>query len=158
MQKEMRLNLRLRKIRSLNCLPFYFGLVEMLRKNGTEPEMSFFESYPAEINQAMDRGEIDAAPVSSLEYLQHQDKYLLLPDLAIGTQLFARSVLLLSRKKIEQLNGETIALSAAIGVSPYSGRETWEAVLSRADQDMYLEKSNGTVVRAALLPQRAVAR
>ena len=104
-------SLRIGKIRYLNCLPFYFGLTEMLRAKGMEPEMSFFESYPAEINQAMERGEIDAAPVSSLEYLQHQSDYLLLPDLAIGTRLFARSVLLLSRKKIEQLSGAVIALS-----------------------------------------------
>ncbi len=103
--------LRIGKIRYLNCLPFYFGLAEMLRAKGLEPEISFFESYPVEINQAMERGEIDAAPVSSLEYLQHQDDYLLLPDLAIGTRLFARSVLLLSRKKIEELNGAVIALS-----------------------------------------------
>jgi len=83
----------------------------MLRAKGLEPEMSFFESYPAEINQAMDRGDIDAAPVSALEYLQHQDQYLILPDLGIGTRLFARSVLLISKKKIEQLDGAVVALS-----------------------------------------------
>jgi chorismate dehydratase len=103
--------LRIGKIRYLNCLPFYFGLAEMLRDKGLEAETSFFESHPVEINLAMQKGEIDAAPVSSLEYLQHQDDYLLLPDLAIGTRLFARSVLLLSKKEIEQLNGTVIALS-----------------------------------------------
>ncbi len=103
--------LRIGKIRYLNCLPFFFGLPELLRAKGIVPEPSFFESYPAEINQAMEKGEIDAAPISSLEYLRNQDEYLLLPDLAIGTRLFARSVLLLSRKKIEQLNGAVIALS-----------------------------------------------
>lgn len=103
--------LRIGKIRYLNCLPFYFGLVETLRTKGTEPEMSFFESYPSEINQALEKGEIDAAPVSSLEYLQHQDDYFLLPDLAIGTRFFARSVLLLSKKRIEQLHDSVIALS-----------------------------------------------
>jgi chorismate dehydratase len=103
--------LRIGKIHYLNCLPFFFGLAEILREKGAEPEMSFFESYPSEINQALERGEIDAAPVSSLEYLQHQSDYLLLPDLAIGTRLFARSVLLFSKKKIEQLNGAVIALS-----------------------------------------------
>jgi chorismate dehydratase len=114
MQKDFMkasVKLRIGKICYLNCLPFYFGLAETLRAKGAEPEMSFFESYPAEINQALEKGEIDAAPVSSLEYLQHQDDYLLLPDLAIGTRLFARSVLLLSKKKIERLNGAVIALS-----------------------------------------------
>jgi len=102
---------RIGKIRYLNCVPFFFGLGEMFQTKGTEPEVSLFESHPAEINQAMEKGEVDAAPVSSLEYLQRQDDYLLLPELAIGTRLFARSVLLLSKKKIEQLNGAVIALS-----------------------------------------------
>lgn len=103
--------LRIGMIHYLNCLPFYFGLTDILRVKEIEPAMSFFESYPAEINQAMERGEIDAAPVSSLEYAQHQADYLLLPHLAIGTRLFVRSVLLLSKKKIEHLNGAVIALS-----------------------------------------------
>ena len=103
--------LRIGKIRYLNCLPFFSGLPELLRAKGIEAGTSYFESFPAEINQAMEKGEIDAAPISSLEYLHHQDDDLLLPDLAIGTRLFARSVLLLSRKKIEQLDGTVIALS-----------------------------------------------
>ena len=111
MSIETATKLRIGKIRYLNCLPFFFGLVEMLRADGMDQEMSFFESYPVEINQAMQRGEIDAAPVSSLEYLQHQNDYVLLPDLGIGSRLFARSVLLISKKKIEQLNGSVIALS-----------------------------------------------
>jgi chorismate dehydratase len=103
--------LRVGKIQYLNCLPFYFGLEECLRAKGVENEVSFFESYPAEINRALDKGEIDVAPVSSLEYLQRPKDYLLLPDLAIGTRIFARSVLLLSKKKIERLDHAVIALS-----------------------------------------------
>ncbi|MFH0985758.1 MAG: menaquinone biosynthesis protein [Candidatus Omnitrophota bacterium] len=103
--------LRVGKIQYLNCLPFFFGLTEMLQAKGVGTDVSFFESYPVEINQALERGEIDAAPVSSLEYLQRQKNYLLLPDLAIGTRLFARSVLLLSKKKIERLDHAVIALS-----------------------------------------------
>lgn len=146
--------LRIGKIRYLNCLPFYFGLAEMLREKGTEPEVSFFESYPAEINQAMEKGEIDAAPVSSLEYLQHQDDYLLLPDLAIGTRLFARSVLLLSKKKIEQLNGAVISLSreslSSSGLvrillaKKYNHRNTFE--LTEQDPEAMLRKYPAALV------------
>ncbi|OFX09651.1 MAG: hypothetical protein A2516_07575 [Alphaproteobacteria bacterium RIFOXYD12_FULL_60_8] len=52
--------------------------------------------------------------------------------------------------------GEAIALSASVGVSTYSGTETWEVVLSLADQDMYLEKScaSGSIAR---LPHRAAS-
>ena len=109
--KDVLAKLRIGKICYLNCLPFYFGLTEMLQTKEMGPEISFFESYPSQINRVMQKGEIDAAPVSSLEYFQHQEDYLLLPDLAIGTRLFARSVLLLSRKKIEELDHAVIALS-----------------------------------------------
>lgn len=101
--------LRIGKIRYLNCLPFFFGLEELLLEKGLEA--SFFESHPAAINQAMRDGTIDAAPVSSLEYLQRQDGYVLLAGLGIGTKNFVRSVIMVSRKKIEQLDGEVIALS-----------------------------------------------
>lgn len=103
--------IRIGKIRYLNCLPFYFGLPEIFSTNEAETKVDLFESHPAGINQAMQKGEIDMAPVSSLEYFQRQEDYLLLPEFAIGTRLFARSVLLLSRKKIEELNGAAIALS-----------------------------------------------
>jgi chorismate dehydratase len=115
--------------------------MEMLREKGLESEVGFFETYPAEINLAMEKGEIDAAPVSSLEYLQHQSDYLLLPDLGIGTRLFARSVLLISKKKIEDLNHAVIALSreslSSSGLvrillaKKYNHRNTFELV----DQD-----------------------
>jgi len=151
---ETPVKLRVGKIRYLNCLPFYFGLVEMLRAKGVEPEMSFFESYPVEINQALERGEIDAAPVSSLEYLQHQNDYLLLPDLAIGTRLFARSVLLLSKKKIEKLNGAVIALSreslssaALVRIllaKKYDHRNTFE--LTDQDPEAMLQKYQAALV------------
>ncbi|HNX69131.1 MAG TPA: menaquinone biosynthesis protein [Candidatus Omnitrophota bacterium] len=102
--------LRIGKIRYLNCLPFYFGLAETLKGKEWEQGVSFLETYPAAINDAMQRGEIDLAPISSMEYLQHQDDYLLL-GFGIGARLFSRSVLLLSRKKLETLDGAVIALS-----------------------------------------------
>jgi chorismate dehydratase len=151
---ETQVKLRIGKIRYLNCLPFYFGLIEALRAGGVERETSFFESYPVEINQALAKGEIDAAPVSSLEYLEHQDAYLLLPDLAIGTRLFARSVLLLSKKKIEQLDHAVIALSreslSSAGLvrillkRKYSHRNTFELV--DQDPEAMLKKYSAALV------------
>ncbi len=102
--------MKIGKISYLNCLPFYFGLEERLKNRGLK-DIEFLEDYPANINSALREGRIALGPVSSLEYLRHQNEYLLLPDICIGAQAFARSVLLLSRKKIEELNGGTIALS-----------------------------------------------
>ena len=50
------------KIRYTNCLPFYHRLNE-------SSEFNFLETYPSEMNEALHQGKVDAAPISSLEYL-----------------------------------------------------------------------------------------
>lgn len=97
---------RLGRIGYLNTLPFYDGLPSV---NGIDWEWK--SGSPAQINEMMRGGKIDIAPISSLEYLNHQDQYLLFPGLCIGSRDFSGSVLLLSRERIEGLNGATISLS-----------------------------------------------
>ena len=97
--------LRIGKIKYLNCLPFYAGWEQ-------EGAPAQFESgTPVQINQMMRAGTIDAAPISSMEYLQHPQDYLLFPDLGIASREYVRSVTLFSKKKIEDLNGADIAVT-----------------------------------------------
>lgn len=96
---------RVGKIRYMNCLPFYHGL-----ETSGELEFDYCEDVPAVLNAALREGRVDIAPVSSLEYLNHQSEYLLLPFI-IGSQNFAGSVFLFSREKIENLNGAVIAVT-----------------------------------------------
>ncbi len=105
--------IKIGKIRYVNCLPFYHGLFSNLnfRQDLPSPPVEFYEAYPTQINLAMRKGKIDIAPVSSLEYLNHQKDYVLLPELLIGSRDFARSVLLITRDKIETLDRAEIALS-----------------------------------------------
>ncbi len=100
----VRLKARIGRIHYINTIPFYHGLV-------SDREMQFYENFPTKVNLAMRKGQIDIAPVSSLEYLNNQQKYLLLPGLAIGARDFSGSVLLFSKVKINDLDGKTIALS-----------------------------------------------
>ena len=93
--------LRVGRIRYLNTLPFYHGLNAAEWTLGT----------PAEINQKMHAGEIDIAPISSLEYLNHQKDYLIFPELCIGSRDFSGSVLLLSKERVEGLDRAVISLS-----------------------------------------------
>lgn len=109
MKTELATRLRLGRIRYLNTLPFYHGLVSSSGKNGFELEEK--SGSPTEINQKIRERKIDVAPISSLEYLNHQEKYLLFPDLCIGSRDFSTSVLLLSHERVEGLNGATISLS-----------------------------------------------
>jgi chorismate dehydratase len=104
-QKVITRNARLGKINYANTTPFYHGLFDQ------EDAISYFEGSPVEINQAMRLGDIDIAPISSLEYALNSDHYVLLPDLCIGSRDFARSVLLFSHEKIEGLDEETIVLT-----------------------------------------------
>lgn len=96
--------MRIGKIKYLNCLPYYAGW---------EPsEKHQFESgTPAQLNQMMREAKIDAAPISSMEYLKNPDSYYLLPDMGIASREFVRSVTLISKKKIEDLNGASIAVT-----------------------------------------------
>lgn len=100
---------RLGRIRYINTVPFYHGLVSSSGKNGFE--FAWENGSPSEINQKMREGKIDIAPISSLEYLNHQNRYLLFPDLCIGSRDFSASVLLLSHERMEGLKGATISLS-----------------------------------------------
>jgi chorismate dehydratase len=102
-------SLRLGRIRYLNTLPFYHGLAVPLEESGFGVEWT--TGSPVEINRKMRQGKLDIAPISSLEYLNHSDQYLLLPKLCIGSRDFSASVLLLSKERVEGLNGATISLS-----------------------------------------------
>ena len=107
MAKETTLTaeVRIGRIAYVNTAPFYFRLFD----EGTQ--VAFVEGAPTDINDLMSKGLIDVAPISSLEYALHQDQYVLLPNLCIGSRDFSRSVLLLSREQIDGLNKTKIVLS-----------------------------------------------
>ncbi len=103
---KVKTKIRIGKICYLNCLPFYHNF------NPSESyDLDFYEAVPAEINGAMSQGKIDIAPISSLEYLNHQKDYLILEPLVISARDFSGSVLLFSHKKVEELDRAVIALS-----------------------------------------------
>ena len=109
MKTKLATRLRVGRIRYINTLPFYHGLAEALGQSGVEWE--FESGTPSEVSQAMREGRIDMAPISSIEYLQNQEEYVLFPHLCIGSRDFSASVLLLSPERIEGLNGATISLT-----------------------------------------------
>jgi len=105
----MKRPLRIGMIRYLNCLPFYFELEKKCGEQGLET--SWMEASLADLNRALAAEEIDLAPVSSMEYLLRQKDYFLLPGIGIGSDTFVRSVILFSKVPLNELNGETIAVS-----------------------------------------------
>lgn len=100
--------LRMGKISYLNVLPIYYAL-----DHGYVPHNFVFTSgHPAELNTRIKAGELDMSAASSIEYARHFQDYLLLPQLAIGSQGPVQSVLLLSQVPLCSLQGQTILISS----------------------------------------------
>jgi chorismate dehydratase len=96
-----------------NCTPLFHNLREQFPCCGYE----FVTGVPAELNRLLLAGEIDVCPSSSIEYAYHPERYKILPHLAISSIGAVASVLLFSKRPIEQLDGGTILLSSESATS-----------------------------------------
>ena len=100
--------IRLGKISYLNVLPIYYPL-----ESGSVPnDFEIVSGPPARLNEVMARGELDISAASSFEYARNHERYLLVPDLAIGSQGPVQSVLLISRLPLQELEAANILVSS----------------------------------------------
>lgn len=100
--------IRLGRIGYLNVLPLHYPLEQGILSGNFE----LVAGPPAELNNLMDQGKLDLSGCSCIEYARHPDKYVIVPQLAIGSRGPVQSVLLLCRTKPEDLDGATILVSA----------------------------------------------
>ncbi len=96
------------KIGYLNVLPIYYPLETQIIKN----PFKIVEGIPARLNELASKGELEISGTSSIEYARNFEKYLLIPNICIGSNGPVMSVLLLSKIPIQDLNGKEIVLSA----------------------------------------------
>lgn len=94
-----------------NCAPFF----HYLRQAGFEGRI--VAGVPSRLNQLLSEGQIDVSPSSSFEYARNWRDYLLLPDLSISSFGPVKSVLLFSPQPLEQLEGQSIALTGESATS-----------------------------------------
>lgn len=99
--------LRIGWIDYANCMPIFMTLTRHFDCSG----YSFVKGVPAELNAMLADGRIDVSPSSSIEYALHEDRYVLMPGLSISSIGPVKSVLLFSRKPLEELNNHTIGLT-----------------------------------------------
>jgi chorismate dehydratase len=104
----MNTRLKLGKIGYRNVLPIYHPLEQGLVPH----KLEIVSGVPAELNEMMRRGELHLSANSSIEYARRSDKYLLVPDLAIGCHGPVQSVLLLSRRPVQELERQSVLVSA----------------------------------------------
>jgi len=99
---------RVGHIQFLNCLPLYYGLVE----SGTLLDVDLRKDTPDRLNERLLSGDLDIGPISAVEYLRHADELLVLPDLAVGSDGPVRSVCLVSKRPVGELDGARVAMGS----------------------------------------------
>ena len=105
--------LRLGNITYSNCFPVHARLLDEGPPNGVE----LVHGVPSRLNGLLERGEIDVAPCSSIEYARNAERYRILPDLVIGSRGPVRSILFLSTRPPHELDGGTVAMPTASATS-----------------------------------------
>ena len=102
-------NMRLGYIDYLNCYPFYYYMMRKTSIHGVE----VVSGYPSDLNKMMINRELDMSPISSAAYSDMQDRVVLLPYFCLSSVGYVRSVLLISKIPIEELNKRKVGLSSA---------------------------------------------
>lgn len=101
--------MRLGRIGYINCYPVY-GAID---RGQVKLPAEIITGTPAELNDLLVAGELDVSVISAVEYARHAKDLVLLPDLAISCDGPVRSVMLMSRQEVGQLDGRTVLLTAS---------------------------------------------
>ncbi len=107
--------MRLGRIAYINCYPVYVAIDRGIVSVPAE----LVTGTPSELNDLLAAGELDVSVVSAVEYARNAAAYHLLPDLAVSCDGPVRSVMLFSRRPVEELDQGTILLSASSRTSVY---------------------------------------
>ncbi|WP_456456310.1 menaquinone biosynthetic enzyme MqnA/MqnD family protein [Thermovibrio sp.] len=97
--------LKVGKIEYLNTVPVYYGFIS---KKVPSSGIEFIDDVPSELNRLLREGLLDVSVISSYEYIENQDKYLLFPDFSISAKGRVMSVLFLSCVPIHQLHRKDV--------------------------------------------------
>ena len=100
--------LRIGKIPYANLFPIFHMLESECDCSGYE----FVEGVPSTLNHMLRMGEIDVSPSSSIEYLRYSDEYAIVENHSISSMGPVGSIILLSGKPIEELNGLSVLTSS----------------------------------------------
>ncbi len=102
------MGLRLGRISYANMAPVFYDL----ELGGLEQ----VAGVPTELNAMLMRGELDVAPISSIEYARNADRLRLLPRLCVSTEGAVDSIQLITRKPLEQVRSVAVTPESATSV------------------------------------------
>jgi chorismate dehydratase len=113
MVEETGERLRLGHIVYSNCFPVHARLLDQ----GPPPWITIIEGVPGRLNGLLERGDVDVAPCSSIEFARNADRYRVLPDLVIGSRGPVRSIVFATTRPPEQLDDALVAMPTASATS-----------------------------------------
>ena len=99
--------IRLGRISYVNMAPVFYRL---------EAEVEEIQGVPTELNGRLLAGEVDVAPISSIEYARNADRLRLLPRLCVGSEGAVDSIQLVSRRPLEQVRRVAVTPESATSV------------------------------------------
>ena len=86
--------IRLGRISYVNMAPVFYRL---------DAEVDEVQGVPTDLNARLLAGELDLAPISSIEYARNADRLRLLPRLCVSSEGAVDSIQLVARKPLEQV-------------------------------------------------------
>jgi chorismate dehydratase len=99
--------IRLGRISYVNMAPVFYRL---------EAEVEEVQGVPTELNARLLRGELDLAPISSIEYARNAGGLRLLPRLCVSSEGAVDSIQLVARKPLEQVRSVAVTPESATSV------------------------------------------
>ena len=99
--------IRLGRISYVNMAPVFFRL---------EAEVDEVVGVPTDLNRRLIDGEIDLAPISSIEYARNASRLRILPQLCVGSEGAVDSIQLVSRTPLEQVRTVAVTPESATSV------------------------------------------
>jgi chorismate dehydratase len=99
--------IRLGRISYVNMAPVFFRV---------EADVDEVQGVPTELNRRLLDGELDTAPISSIEYARHADELRLLPRLCVASEGAVDSIQLVSKAPLEQVRVVAVTPESATSV------------------------------------------
>ena len=99
--------IRLGRISYVNMAPVFYRL---------EHEVEEVTGVPTELNRQLVAGELDLAPISSIEWARNAERLRILPRLCVGSEGAVDSIQLVSKKPLEQVRTVAVTPESATSV------------------------------------------
>src|SRR5882757_11167985 len=99
--------IKLGRIGYVNMAPVFFRL---------EAEVEEIVGVPTELNRQLVAGELDVAPISSIEYARNADRLRLLPRLCVSSEGAVESIQLISKTPLDRIRTVAVTPESATSV------------------------------------------